>query len=154
MLCDVCHIKEATLSYTVVVGETSTTIHICEECAKKKGILPASGFPLSGLLLNAQNRNLVCKRCGLTYQEFADKLKFGCSGCYEVFGNEIKPFIKKIQEGTIHKGRFPSDADNKGLRKKRRIIELKKALKKAIDKEAYERASEIRDKLVKLENEV
>ena len=36
----------------------------------------------------------------------------------------------------------------------KKIIELKKALKKAIAKEAYETASKIRDELAKLENAV
>lgn len=151
MLCDVCHINEATLNYTFVVGDNLTTIHICEDCAKKKGILPASGFPISGLLVNDKNRNLVCNRCGLTYKEFADTLKFGCSACYKTFGKEIKSFIEKLQGSSKHTGRIPKTSDTEEFRKKKRITELKKALKVAIEKEEYEAASKIRDELIQLE---
>ncbi len=152
MLCDVCHIKEATLHYTVVMGSTSTTVYICEDCAKKKGLLSASGIPISGLLLNDANKNLVCSNCGLTYKEFAKILKFGCSSCYDVFGEEIKPFLKKLQGSAVHKGKPPADKDIKKSKKRKKVIELKKALKEAIAKEAYETASKIRDELAKLEN--
>ncbi len=153
MLCDVCHSKEATLNYTVVVGDNATTIYICEDCAKKKGILPSTGFPISGLLVNDENRGLVCSRCGTTFKEFAEKLKFGCSDCYKTFGDEVRPFIKKLQGSSTHKGRIPRSTDTEEFRKKKRIIELKKALKEAIDSEAYETASKIRDELVRLEDE-
>lgn len=152
MLCDICHIREATLHYTVVMGSMSTTMNICEHCAKKKGLLPASGIPISGLLLNDANKNLVCSRCGLTFKEFTKTLKFGCSNCYDVFGEEIKPFLKKLHGSTVHRGRSLEKTDIAKLEKRKKIIHLKKALKDAVAKEAYETASKIRDELAKLEN--
>ncbi|MEA3431789.1 MAG: UvrB/UvrC motif-containing protein [candidate division WOR-3 bacterium] len=154
MLCDICHIKEATLHYTVVMGDTSTTMYICEDCAKNKGLLPASGLPISRLLLNDANMDLVCNRCGLTFKEFAKTLKFGCSGCYDVFGKDIKSFLEKLQGSPVHKGKSLEKVNIETLEKRKKIIELKKALKKAIAKEAYETASKIRDELAKLENAV
>jgi protein arginine kinase activator len=152
MLCDICHIREATLHYTVVIGSASTTMNICEECAKKKGLLPASGVPISGLLLNDANKYLVCSHCGLTFKEFAKTLKFGCSNCYDVFGKEIKPFLKKLQGSIVHKGKSLGKVNVERLEKRKKIIELKKALKEAVAKEAYETASKIRDELAKLEH--
>lgn len=37
---------------------------------------------------------LKCTNCGMTYDEFVDKGKFGCENCYNVFENRIDPVLK------------------------------------------------------------
>lgn len=152
MLCEICHTKEAELHYAVVIGGTTTLVFICEECAKKRSLVPVSGSPLSELLLNNKNKDIICSGCGLRYEEFTEMLKFGCSNCYDRFGEEIKPFLERLQGGIKHKGREPEKGDRKRVKQRKRVIELKKALKDAVRKEEYETAGRIRDEIIKLED--
>ncbi len=155
MRCDICHKNDATISYTVVVGGKKTELHLCEECAAKKGLVKASSSmdikKLMSLGPDEQEiKKLICPRCGLTYKEFREQAKFGCSDCYKAFEEKIIPLFQRIHGSNQHTGksaRIGFEEDKNEIK----IFKLKSRLKKVIESESYEEAAKIRDEIKKWE---
>lgn len=167
-LCQICHKNIAVMAVTEVDEKgNKIVIAICEECAKKKGILE-SGKVLNideilKIMLKAkekEDKELICPRCFLSFYEFKKYGKFGCPDCFKAFEERLIPFIKRIQatirekeDEVFHKGKKVSI----GIKRSLLISEIKKLkieLEKAIKEEDYERAAEIRDKLKEKEEEL
>ncbi|MDG5788148.1 UvrB/UvrC motif-containing protein [Evansella sp. AB-P1] len=169
MLCQECQQKQATLHFTKIINGEKTEFHICETCAKEKGeYIPGSNSfsihqLLSGLLDVEQSispssegiiqpkKQLTCKNCGMTYQQFAEIGRFGCSKCYEEFNVKLDPIFKRIHSGNAtHAGKIPK-RKGKDLHIHKEIDHLKQEMQHYISKEEFEQAAEIRDKIRSLE---
>ena len=50
MVCNICGKNQATVHLTEIIDEQITELHLCEECAQKKGAQMESHFGLSDLL--------------------------------------------------------------------------------------------------------
>jgi len=50
MRCNICDAEEATVHITQTAGESSLAAHLCEACAKKRGVNDPTGFSLADLL--------------------------------------------------------------------------------------------------------
>ncbi len=165
MLCDICHKKEAIIHFKQVAGGETLELHLCEECAQDKGVnlfsmekIPfEEHLPLADLLAGFGDTSYItgekktagkCPNCGITYADFKNIGKLGCSECYRTFKNQLLPLLNKIQGSIHHVGKIP------GIRKKTgedRVSKLKQELKETIEKEKYEKAAVIRDKIKKIE---
>jgi len=95
--------------------------------------------------------NIVCPKCGLTFEDFTHQGRFGCGECYKAFRHYLEPIMRKIHGASLHRGRVPifesteTTADvSLPVKEEQR---LEDELKKAITSEDFERAAEIRDKL-------
>jgi len=167
MNCDRCGEREASVHLTRIINGEKTEMHLCEECAQKRSKLNIddnlsfqsllSGIlnqhltsPNSSLYKDNQSQNLVCKNCGLSYQEFTKKGFFGCENCYETFKDKLEQLFKRIHGNTQHTGKFPLSFRNK-IKFESEINELKKKMKIAVDKENFEKAAEIRDEIHAIE---
>lgn len=165
MKCSVCHENEAMIHLTEIINNQVIKLHLCEDCAKKKGIDITEGFPhfsitdlLAGLtdlgLETEEKLVLRCPTCGLTYPDFKETGRLGCSDCYHTFSKQLAPLLKRIHGSPQHVGKKPTVTSvgekifTTNLRDKQGKLE--KELKEAIKKEEYERAAEIRDQLRKL----
>ena len=94
-------------------------------------------------------QNKTCPDCGTTLQEFMKKGKFGCPKDYEIFAEELKPIIERIQGGNSqHVGKIPKKSK---AAVKRQITILEAEMSTAIKIEDYERAAQIRDTLTELQ---
>lgn len=156
MLCDICKVKQATIEYNDIDGKT---LHLCTECAQKKGLMSTStiGFSMSDLLVNnassedlERDSKLRCKSCGLSYLEFRRNGRLGCPTCYEVFRERLIPLMRRIHGNVQHVGKIAL-RDPERLRTKQEIRDLQKELRKAVDREAFERAAQIRDQIKEME---
>ena len=124
MICERCKIREANIKYTEVINGVKTEHNLCSQCAREMDFGQYSSifegdFPfgklLSGLLGLGENtssreqemRQITCPTCGLTYEEFLKKSRFGCADCYQVFDLLITDNIKKVQGSESHKGKIP-----------------------------------------------
>ena len=109
----------------------------------------------------------------MTFEEFMETGKFGCSNCYESFESKIDPILKNIHGANRHVGRLGEIAPASNLEiKKNEVIskdktnktkesktsskqskedKLKQELQKAIKEERYEDAAKLRDEIKKLE---
>ena len=166
MMCDKCKIRPATVHYTQIINGVKTEMNLCQQCAAEEGILGSEVFStfapfsvqnlLSGLMdflpgiKKVEDEQLKCEYCGMTYEEFKEKGRLGCSHCYDSFKEELNPLMRRIHGSFEHRGKIPKKAGG-ALRVKREIEELKEELEKAIKEERYERAAEIRDKIKEIE---
>lgn len=157
MLCNECGKNKATVHVTKIINGKKTETHLCEECARKHSSFNPNytmeSF-FSGLLndtFKTENpQETKCPACGMTYKQFTNVGKFGCSECYNSFKDEIMPVIKSIQGYDIHNGKIPKKA-NGNLRLSREIKVLKGQLNEVISKEEYEKAAELRDRIRDIE---
>lgn len=93
-----------------------------------------------------------CPNCRTSLEHIAKHGKLGCSQCYSVFKEELKPLLITAQAGLKHTGKVPKqwkDAQ-KHVELEERIMEAEVEMQKAIVKEKYEKAAECRDELARL----
>lgn len=169
MLCDICGKAQATVHLTEIIDDKMTELHLCEDCAQKKGAQMESHFGLADLLAGLvdmggqfatakKETKIKCPRCGLTYEDFKKVGRLGCGECYTAFKEALLPLLKRIHGSTQHYGkspkRFPKPAKSqKAAREaKNEIQELKDRLQKAIQAEAFEEAAKLRDMIRDTEN--
>ncbi|RKQ85606.1 UvrB/UvrC motif-containing protein [Brockia lithotrophica] len=96
--------------------------------------------------------DLRCPKCGMTWREFREKGKFGCSECYEAFRPRLAPLFRRIHGASEHRGKSPARDPSSHLKK--RLEELRAELRRKVEEEAYEEAARIRDEIRALENEL
>ncbi|MEL7608586.1 MAG: UvrB/UvrC motif-containing protein [Bacillota bacterium] len=151
MLCDNCKANEASVHTMLLAGGVKRVLHLCEDCAKKRG-LPLNKLPMLIQLISGAkeddarlDQEKKCPRCGCSLKDFREQGILGCSECYNALREELAGCIKRAHNGrTDHVGRRPSAAEKDDL------LELTKQLKEAIAAEEYERAASLRDKIKEL----
>jgi protein arginine kinase activator len=157
MTCDECGVNNAKIRLTKIVNGKMIEMNLCEQCAKKHSQFHGpfslqnimSGW-LSDFHKQETIQKLQCEKCGMTYDEFKQSGKFGCSHCYGSFKKNLSPLIRSIHGHDSHRGKIPEKAGSE-LKQKKEIEKLKHQLSEAIETEAYEKAAEIRDKIKELE---
>lgn len=180
MLCENCGKNHANVQYTEIINGEKKQVFLCEECSQKLGIgkmdfnIPINFSSFFGDFLEEfQNsafmptldmkNDIKCDSCNMTFEEFLNTGKFGCSNCYNAFESKIDPILKKIHGNNKHIGRIGKITENNNVKfedshkvqeDKKEINEvdkLKEELKNAIKEERYEDAAKIRDEIKKLE---
>lgn len=161
MNCEMCKKNEATVRYTEVVNKKIIKMNLCEECAKKKGVTIQTPFTIADLLSGLTDLGLraeedlkkTCPCCGLSYIDFRKTGRLGCDGCYRAFEKSLQGLLETIHRSTTHVGKVPSRAraevDESSLLKT-----LETQLCAAVEKEEFEKAATIRDKLQALKKDV
>lgn len=157
MICDSCGKEPATVHYKEMRGDETTESHLCEKCAIEKGIQitpKKKAFSVSNILAGMADElgsDLeTCSGCGLTYREFKESGRLGCANCYETFKQQLKPLLRRIHGSNAHAGKSPSSRQGV-FEKKKEIEKLKEELSLAIEREEFEKAAELRDKIKGLE---
>lgn len=169
MLCEECKKRSANVHLTKIIGDQKTEMHLCQQCAAERGELGFLGnvqinFPniLSGFFDLDQDFQVGdswqkdldrCPSCDLSYRDFRELGQLGCSHCYETFGQQMEPILRRIHGHTRHTGKVPSKHEGQ-LKLQRQIEELRSQLKEVISREEYEKAAEIRDKIRDLESQL
>jgi len=179
MLCENCGKNQANVKYTQIINGDKREMNLCEECSQKLGLtnmdfsIPMDFSSFFGDFLKefenntflpefSDRENLKCKNCNLTFEEFMNTGKMGCSYCYDAFKSEIDPILKKIHGSNRHIGRLGTIKENVKLNEIEKeqnnkekvddeVVQLKEKLKKAILEENYEYAAELRDEIKKKE---
>lgn len=171
MKCQACQQKPATVHLTEIVQKSKRETHLCEECARDKGVSFTHSFSvkeyLGGLSKDeAEDEPAVppapaaspeapperfppCPSCGLTYEQFRQTGRFGCAEDYTHFRAALMPLLEKIHGKRSHTGRVP-DRIGERLEHQRRLAQLQQALEAAVEAENYERAAELRDAIATL----
>lgn len=162
--CDFCD-KAAVVHEVTVKKGIRKEIHLCKECAEKAGIALPGPQPIKQVLTQfvisqqtgqprrAKSR-ATCPECGMTLAHFRQSHVLGCPDCYEAFERQIGPLIENTQNGgTHHVGKTPRRAGG-SIDRQRLIQRLAKELQNAVAAEQYERAAELRDRLLSLEEEI
>lgn len=165
MLCQSCFEKTATTHIKTMLNGVFKEYMLCPECAKKLGYMnffedfgTNFGNFLGNFLDNSTEKNAIsqdkkCKLCGSSFRDIVNTGKVGCAHCYEVFYDEIIPSIHKIHGNTKHIGRM-SASENSKSKFVNEVDELKLKLAQAIEKQEFEEAAKLRDKIKGIEKEV
>ena len=147
-LCDECGINPANIHLTQIMQNQTHVSHLCEECARKKGINVSISEESVEVTAgkNAPVIDKTCKRCGCTYENFRSKGWLGCSECYQAFEKEIDELLIQMHGSLVHKGKkysllSPGTPNALNGEMKR----LRQELAVAIKNEAFEQAATIRD---------
>jgi len=132
-------------------------VHICEACAEEKGTEFKTYFNFGDLLtgvsgleselgVSGKKISLVCKDCGMNYEDFAKNGRLGCAGCYASFQKPLTIVIKQVQRSGFHVGKKPSRIP-KETRSVHDLRQLQEKLRKSIQDEAFEEAARLRDEI-------
>ncbi len=167
MTCDICGKNDATVHLTEIIDNKITKLHLCEECARKKGAEMEEHFGLSDLLAGLadfegktvpkQEVKRKCPKCGMLYDDFKKTGRLGCGECYTAFAEHLVPLIKRIHGSAEHLGKSPAPVPKTPSKpvkgeKPDKLTELKARLQRAIKMEEFEEAASLRDKIRELEN--
>jgi len=154
MLCEICGKVEASVTYTEIVDGNVKEYHLCEECAREKGV-EKTKFSIIDLIAGMagtlekdgkKDSNIRCPCCGLSFASFRKNGKLGCTKCYETFMDELILLFRKIHGSTKHIGKMITK-DEDVLRIKSELKKLDNELKKAVASEEFEDAAKIRDRM-------
>jgi protein arginine kinase activator len=157
MKCNKCT-KAATLHITEVVSEDQfEELHLCEECAQKylyepqqKGMAKPGGTGQSQESEEGSLPNRECPHCGIKFVEFRNTGRLGCPHDYEEFREELSSLLENIHGETRHVGKTPRRLpQNKQTQSE--LVQLRKQLLQAVNKENYEEAARLRDRIRQLE---
>jgi protein arginine kinase activator len=154
--CDDCN-KVATIHLTEIVNGKVSEIHLCSDCPKAKELNLSPSFHLSDALAHlaqaaagAVMPDVACPRCDISYEQFTNVGRLGCENDYEVFKRFLEPYFDKIHNSRFHCGKTPGRATEEA-EQVRRLSDLRRRLKTAIDAEDYEHAATLRDEIHSLE---
>ena len=162
--------KPATLHITEIQMGQAQVVHLCETCAQKYlssvdlGELPngidedeaAHGADAELAATTAEEAeeetvSTTCSGCGISFKQFRSVGRLGCPQCYTSFHDQLLPLLESIHQETQHVGKCPPQTSESTLRH-HELIRLRGELKVAIDKENYEEAALIRDRIQSIES--
>jgi protein arginine kinase activator len=159
MLCEDCHKKEATVRVTRETDQEKVDLHLCKECAEKRGFRnPLEGVPfplaefLSGMLTQSKAKKPEksteerCSVCGMSFSDFSKVGRLGCGNCYLTFRGQLNDLLRKVHGSTTHRGKSPHSGKDV-MRPLWEESKLHEELKKAIQDEDFEKAAELRDRI-------
>ncbi len=164
MKCQKCD-KTATFHITELLGEL-VELHLCEEHARDYLTETEEDQGVGGSLAGALAQHLPmpgsaeelarldqrsCPICGITFYEFRNQGRLGCPHDYICFEEELEPLLMNIHGEAEHVGKrpktSPTDTDVQT-----EMIRLRREMKLAAQKEDYERASELRDRIREIQD--
>jgi protein arginine kinase activator len=155
MVCELCKTKHATIHITEMKAGEKRELHLCNDCAQKKGITHKIQLSLTDLLGAASEKgskalkalkNVKCPNCGITFQDLKNRVRLGCAQDLDVFGEWLGPFIEQVHKSREHAGKLPKSA-NETQRKENELVKLKRQLDDAVRGEDFEKAALLRDKI-------
>ena len=147
--CEECGCNPANVHLTQIVDNESRTFHLCEECAKKRGIHIVIGEQTA---VNAQKPEVPldpandreCGACHKKLSEFRSKGWLGCASCYTAFEEEVDELLCRVHGAREHRGkqyrRSPKSRPSASS-----LSDLRIELESAVKNEHFERAAVIRD---------
>lgn len=168
MNCESCQKNLATVHLTEIIQKTKKETHLCESCARERGVTYSTEFSvkdfLGGLAQKAkppaaekaptEPKPEPCPSCGISFSDFRQTGRLGCHRDYEHFEAQLLPLLRKIHSDSVqHTGRVPSQIGAR-LERERQATELRAELEQAVGREDYERAAELRDQIKAAEGKV
>jgi protein arginine kinase activator len=156
-LCQSCGQNPATIHFTEIKEDACRELHMCEACANAQGVTGGGAIPamLASLVEGPRRgtgRGRRCPECGITFEEFRAKGRFGCPRDYEAFEDLLGPVLDKLHGSREHRGRLPRGTPAVGPPPGDRLLSLRRELQQAVKAEEYERAARLRDEIQRAES--
>lgn len=169
MLCESCQQNEATVHLTEIVQKFKKETHLCEGCAESRGLPFKPQFSVKEFLGNlgqtegaagasaaaagpakaapaAAEPSEPCPACGITFSEFKSTGRFGCWRDYGHFRKGVVALLEKIHGASQHRGHVPVRLGQR-LEREKLLAGYQRELAQAVEREDYERAAQLRDKI-------
>ena len=146
-LCDECGVNPANIHLTQIMQNETRIFHLCDECARKKGInisVQDEHFEIEGASVQ-QLPDKECSHCGLKFSDFKLKGWLGCPSCYHSFESEIDSLLIQVHGSSLHKGKKYVGLAGDSAIASGEIKRLRHELASAIKNEEFEQAAMIRD---------
>jgi protein arginine kinase activator len=86
------------------------------------------------------------------YSAFKETGRLGCADCYVAFQSKLRPLLRRIHGSTRHVGKHPVHAEATPS-PARALSRLYDDLQRAVEREDFESAAEIRDRIKGLEKQ-
>lgn len=164
MLCQSCSKNIANTHIKTVINGELKEYMLCSECAQKLGYLnPFDSFDsnlenfLGSFLGDGFQKGYLpdtvrCEKCGSSFADIARGGKVGCENCYSIFYEKMLPSIERMHGNARHVGKISSSAGSKA-KLTNEIEKTKLLLKEAIDKQEFEQAAKLRDKIKEMQGD-
>lgn len=165
MNCQKCQQRAANVHITQFINGEKHETHLCEQCAQSAKIgmdfpqMPMKNLKnLLGFLTQVQGTDkkrpeVFCPNCQAPYSRIYETGCVSCSHCYEYFSSEMESVLKKIHGANRHCGKIPARL-GASFSLKREIEDLKVELRRAVEREEYEKAAGLRDRIKSLEEKL
>lgn len=167
MLCQHCNERESTTHYKKIVNGIREEAYFCTTCAHRLGYdhLAAElglGFgTILGNFLGASSSVSTsmagverCPQCGSSYNDVVSLGMVGCEQCYQMFYDKLIPSIENLHGRAVHRGKVAQQAYIKVKEAFTEQEKLERGLKAAIEKQDFELAAQLRDKLKALHENI
>ena len=150
------------VKFTQVIGDEKKTLNLCKSCADKEGlnnplvdISKVFGKILIDILsehlsskaagtVTKKDRELVCDGCGLSWADFMTSGRLGCPQCYESFLGKMKVLLRRLHGCNQHIGKQLQTTRGEQVES---VDALRQKLRKAVEREEYEAAAALRDRI-------
>ncbi len=159
MKCQHCNVAEATIHVKEVKNDKVSELHLCEKCAREKGyhsLVEKGKLSIASQLVwmaenlypegAARMGTVRCTDCGLKYRDFMKTGRLGCPSCYREFSAQLKQILRRVHGAVRHVGKAPGQ-EGIQFERRREIQRLHEELERAIEREEYEKAAALRDRI-------
>lgn len=178
-ICPLCNKRLATVHLTEVDEDgTIHQLHSCSQCLHRLHVelgdqpTPIAEIlyrnaedaghdsknlvgPLSAVLsenLDQASHDTTCPNCGISWNDFIKRNRFGCEHDVEVFAEHLKQAVHELHAADHHQGRSPDQHLDPQHQQRRHHQELQQQLQQAVRNEHFERAAALRDEIRDLES--
>ncbi|MCL2117696.1 MAG: UvrB/UvrC motif-containing protein [Planctomycetaceae bacterium] len=167
MKCQKCD-KFATFHITELTGGKPIELHFCEDHAREylsesadqsEATATLAASLAQNIALNQAVENLqeidqqACPACGISFFEFRNKGRLGCSFDYTCFGEQLGVLVENIHGERQHVGKSPRSTQINKPDRRTQLIKLRRELDESIAIEDYENAKKLSDQIREIENE-
>jgi protein arginine kinase activator len=102
-----------------------------------------------------ETNDLKCINCGWTLKALRRTGRVGCPECYNMFREVIENALENMHRGKLHVGKRPgSQNTERSSNFMLKLMKLQKELDEVIQREEYEKAAKLRDKITALKKKI
>ena len=169
MVCQHCHARVATIHIQKIGRQGEIRDQwLCADCAVQLGVLRSERewvFGENSPYRTYRQKESVCPVCGMTFSRLLSQGAPGCSQCFTVFREQLRPVIQQLHGAVRHVGKKPGRTyalritpkqnhalalhinENRDLLRK----VTQEQLREAVANQEFEKAAQLRDEIREME---
>ena len=162
--CQSCGKEDARNHFKKWENNRETELLLCDTCAEDRGLVAPGEQGDIQQSLNTMLQDMDglsegavgtirCDSCGLLYSAFRDTGRLGCAHCYEVFGQQLRPLLRRVHGAVQHVGKSPA-VDDAHAARRRELRDLQTEMERAVVRDEFEHAAQLRDQIRALKADV
>jgi len=144
--CFVCGTKYKVKEIITIINGKKNIVYLCQNCINVFIISDQLRHVLHSHDDSVEHRNnsdIVCDKCGRSWNSFIKDGTLGCNKCYDIFTHEIEEYLTSKFNIDSKKIIFIHKTDTRSIN----ISNMKLQLKQAIAEENFELAAILRDRI-------